>query len=67
MCINQTYSALLENSPLFMSDDFAICNADEFFDKLRSEELEQERQYHEEVGDWYVRNHICTPENQWLY
>ncbi len=58
MCISQTYSALLENSPLFMSDDFAICNADEFFDKLQSEELEQERQYYEEVADWVDRNNI---------
>ena len=58
MCISQTYSALLENSPLFMSDDFAICNAEEFFDKLQSEELEQERQYYEEVADWVDRNNI---------
>ena len=58
MCISQTYSALLENSPLFMSDDFAICNADEFFDKLQSEGLEQERQYYEEVADWVDRNKI---------
>ena len=58
MCINQTYSALLETSPLFMSDDFAICDADEFFEKLQFEELEQERQYHEEVRDWADRNHI---------